>query len=64
MATSMSLISSNFPAEKEKYISYIGASMGVGLMLGPPLGSVIYAPIGFACVFYFFSIWIFIMILL
>jgi len=64
MATSMSLISSNFPAEKEKYISYIGASMGLGLMLGPPLGSVIYGQLKFAAVFYFFSIWIFIMILL
>ena len=38
--------------------------MGVGLMLGPPLGSVIYGKFKFAAVFYFFSIWIFIMIIL
>lgn len=63
MATSMSLISSNFPLEKEKYISYIGASMGVGLMLGPPLGSFIYGKWNFASVFYFFSVWIFIMLI-
>lgn len=61
MATSMSLISTNFPKEKEKYISYIGASMGFGLMIGPPIGSVIYGNFGFAWVFYFFSIWIFLM---
>lgn len=33
-------------------------------MLGPPLGSVVYGQTNFACVFYFFSIWIFIMIFL
>ena len=38
--------------------------MGIGLMLGPPLGSVVYGHTNFACVFYFFSIWIFIMIFL
>lgn len=42
MATSFSMISMNFPDQKEKYISLIGASMGIGLFLGPPLGSLIY----------------------
>jgi MFS family permease len=64
MATSFSMISINFPDKKEKYISLIGASMGFGLFLGPPLGSLIFGRFGFACVFYFFSGWIFIMILL
>lgn len=64
MATSFSMISMNFPDKKEKYISLIGASMGIGLFLGPPLGSLIYGWLGFACVFYFFSIWILIMIFL
>ena len=64
MATAMSLISTNFPEEKEKFISYIGASMGFGLMLGPPLGSFIFGKLSFAMVFYFFSIWIFVMMIL
>jgi MFS family permease len=64
MATSFSMISINFPDKKEKYISLIGASMGIGLFLGPPLGSLIYGRFGFACVFYFFSIWILMMIFL
>lgn len=64
MATAMSLISTNFPEDKEKYISYIGASMGFGLMVGPPLGSFIFGNLNFAMVFYFFSIWIFIMMVL
>ena len=38
--------------------------MGLGLMLGPFIGSIIYGYLNFECVFYFFSIWIFIMILL
>jgi MFS family permease len=64
MSTAMSLISTNFPEDKEKYISYIGASMGFGLMIGPPLGSFVFGRFGFAWVFYFFSIWIFIMMIL
>jgi len=42
MATSMSLITTNFPKDKERYVANIGASMGLGLMIGPPLGSIIY----------------------
>lgn len=60
----MSMISIYFPNEKELYLSYIGAFMGFGLMLGPPIGSFIYGSFGFDWVFYFFSIWIFFMLLL
>jgi len=64
MATAMSIISSNFPDEKVKYISYIGASTGFGLMIGPPLGSFIYGHLGFGAVFYFFSLWIGVMLII
>jgi len=64
VATAMSIISSNFPDEKIKYISYIGASTGFGLMVGPPLGSFIYGHLGFGCVFYFFSLWIGVMLII
>ena len=64
VATAMSIISSNFPDEKIRYISYIGASTGFGLMVGPPLGSFIYGHLGFGCVFYFFSLWIGVMLII
>ena len=38
--------------------------MGLGLFLGPPLGSLIYGHFGFSCVFYFFSVWILLMAVL
>ena len=58
------MIGMNFPDKKEKYISMIGASMGIGLFIGPPLGSFIYSHMDFPSVFYFFSIWILLMAIL
>jgi len=44
-------------------IGFILAAMGFGLMVGPPVGSIIFGAYGFAFVFYFFSIWIALMLI-
>jgi MFS family permease len=56
LSTTYSLISQIFPEEKEKYISYIEAATGFGLMVGPPLGSIIYGYLDFQWTFYVFAI--------
>ena len=40
--TSYAIVSVTFPLEQEKYIALIETSVGVGLILGPVLGSTIY----------------------
>lgn len=41
-----------FPNEQEKYIALIETAVGVGLILGPVLGSAIYAFAGFSSTFF------------
>jgi MFS family permease len=45
--TTFSIISLVFSDDKDKYISYLEAAIGFGLMSGPPLGSIIYGYLGF-----------------
>jgi MFS family permease len=40
--TCYSLVTSNFTEDLMKYISYIELTVGIGLSLGPALGSVVY----------------------
>lgn len=42
ITTIFSVVSSAYPEEKTKYISMLEAASGLGLMIGPPLGSIIY----------------------
>ena len=58
MTTNFSVISSNFSDDREMYIGYLEASEGMGLMMGPALGSVVYGAFGYEWAFYSFSIMI------
>lgn len=53
--TALSLITTNWSEEKTKYISFMEASAGLGLMIGPPMGASLYGVLNFAWTFYFFS---------
>jgi MFS family permease len=55
MASTMSLIAHNFPDSKDKYISHVGTALGIGLFLGPPIGSYVYGWYSYSKVFYLFS---------
>ena len=55
MSVIFALVSHNFNEDRSKYLSYVKASGGLGLMLGPSIGSTIYGWLGFARTFYFFS---------
>ena len=50
--TSYAIVSVTFPLEQEKYIALIETSVGVGLILGPVIGSTIYAFAGFSMTFF------------
>ncbi len=44
-----------FPKRRETYIGYCQAAVGVGLMLGPVMGSLIYSGVKYAATFYIFA---------
>lgn len=49
-----------FPEDREKYIGYVELALGLGLMLGPVLGSVFFALTqSFQFTFYIFGLLIF-----
>ena len=50
-----SIITIEFPAEKEQYVGYCQASVGIGLMLGPVIGVALYSYTDFELTFYIFS---------
>ena len=52
ITTTFSMVGSNFTDEKEKYFGYLEASVGFGLVVGPPLGSAMYGSMGYAWAFY------------
>lgn len=56
MSVIFALISNNYVEDRSKYISYVKAAGGLGLMLGPSMGSTIYGYLGYARTFYFFSV--------
>ena len=58
--TALSLITSNYSSEKTKFIGYMEAAGGLGLMVGPPIGSFLYGYLNYAWTFYSLSITIFI----
>ena len=55
-AACFSIVGTIFADEKDVYIGYIEASIGVGLLVGPPLGSIVYGFAGYAWTFYTFAI--------
>lgn len=64
MSCSFALINSTFVDDRVKYLGYVKASTGLGLMLGPSVGSFVYGYFGYAVTFYFFSLFIFIALIL
>ena len=56
LTTSVSLLGSNFSDQKAKYFGLMEAACGLGLILGPPIGSLMYGYFGFQGAFYVFSI--------
>ncbi len=50
-----SIITIEFPAKKETYIGYCQASVGIGLMVGPVLGQVLYSVVKYELTFYIFA---------
>ena len=56
--TALSLISTNFSEDKTKYIGFMEAAGGLGLMIGPSFGSFLYGYLDYAWTFYILSIFI------
>jgi MFS family permease len=56
MTTCFSVVGTKFPEQKETYISLMEAAVGLGLIVGPPMGSVIYGLGGYAWTFYAFAL--------
>jgi len=56
MSVIFGLISNNYVENRTKYLSYVKAAGGLGLMLGPSMGSTIYGYLGYEETFYFFSL--------
>lgn len=52
ITTTFSMVGSNFTDEKEKYFGLLEASVGLGLVIGPPLGSALYGYFGYEWAFY------------
>ena len=53
--SSFSLIMSFNAADRERYIGYIEAANGMGLLLGPMIGALLYSIGGFYVPFFFFA---------
>lgn len=47
-----SLITSQFQKEKQKFIGFVEAGVGIGLLVGPILGAALYSAGGFSCPFW------------
>lgn len=56
--TNMSIIAAEFKNDKPRYISYVNMSLGLGLALGPVLGSLVYSFLNYRDTFYFFAAYI------
>jgi len=50
-----SIVTIEFPKRREAYIGYCQAAVGLGLMLGPVLGQLIYTKVEYAATFYIFA---------
>jgi MFS family permease len=49
------LVTIEFPEKREEYMGYCESAVGVGLMIGPVLGSVVYGLVGYESTFYIFG---------
>lgn len=54
--TSYAVISMTFPNEQEKYIALMQTAIGIGLMLGPVMGTLLYVVFGFSYTFFLIGV--------
>ena len=52
---SFSIITIEFPEEREKYIGWLETVCGLGLLAGPLIGQTVYWGVGYAGTFYFLA---------
>ena len=55
LTTSVSLLGSNFSDQRARYFGLMEAACGLGLIIGPPIGSIMYGYFGFEGAFMVFS---------
>ena len=55
ITTCFSLILQTFSTQKDIYVGYAEAAVGIGLTFGPAMGSLIYSYFGYEMVFYSFG---------
>lgn len=64
MTCAYSFVTNEMSSEKDKYIGYVETSLGIGDTLGPGLGGLVYALVGYTGTFLTFSAFIYIGILI
>lgn len=47
-----SIIAQEYPENREQYVGYYEGAIGLGLMLGPVIGQILYSSLGFEYTFY------------
>ena len=52
LTTWYSIVAITYPEEQTKYLGFLEASSGAGMLFGPPFGSVLYNFLGFELTFY------------
>ena len=50
--TSYAITAITYPDDQQKYLGFLEASMGVGLLIGPVAGSILYSSLGFKITFF------------
>ena len=50
-----SIVAIEFPQQREIYIGYVQTAVGLGLLLGPVIGTIIYSFAGYEGTFYILS---------
>ena len=58
--TQYSIVNQVYSDNRTVYLSYLEASSAMGMILGPPLGSIVFGLFGYQWSFYVFSILLFV----
>ena len=64
MTCAYSYATNEMAKEKDKYIAYLEISSGIGDVLGPAIGGVAFAYLGYVGTFILFSFWIYLGVVL
>ena len=60
--TSYAIVAITYPKDQQKYLGILEASIGVGMLLGPIVGSILYSTIGFQGTFYAIGAWFIVLV--